>query len=522
MARLGEGGMGQVFLALSPGGQPAAVKVIRNEFVRDAEFGHRFAREVGAAQKVRGAHLAPLLDADPRAERPWLATTYVAGPSLRDLVVDHGPLPVSQVMLLAWGIAHALADIHAAKVVHRDLKPGNIILDESGPKVIDFGIVKSLTQSVTYSSHSTRIGTPLYMSPEQAAGRAVGAASDVFALGSTLYFLATGCEAFAAENEWAVAHRIVADTPDVSALASPLRQLAAACLHKDPDQRPTPLRVREWCEEELGDALGPGTWMGITGARAAIQDRTSALRALALPSVETVGTASRDQPDSPRTTADSKPGKTLKAPPAASAVPTAVPGTQNPPEQAQKRTGPAAVTGVIATHVTEILLAAGALVWASFLPIMSETWKVKSSGAQAAHVILTFNWHHPWEPVPSGIPGVTTDWLPISIWIIGTAAGLALAVLFLLRLAADHDLKKCGLAAGMISAGWITLVTLLGLWVLAMTLGLETSDDGNTPGYTIRAVYLPGGWLLLLANGLMADALRRTQEYVATRAVGSD
>ncbi|MET7300145.1 bifunctional serine/threonine protein kinase/MFS transporter [Embleya sp. NPDC005575] len=180
------------------------------------------------------------------------------------MVVDHGPLPAAQVMLPAWGIAHAPTDIHAANVVHRDLKPGNILLDESGPKVIDFGIVKSLTQSVTYRSHSTRIGTPLYMSPEQAMGRTVDTASDVFALGSTLYFLATGREAFAAENEWGVAHRIAADDPEVSVLAPPLRRLVVACLHKDPKRRPTPALVRTWCEEELGDA--PGRMVGFTVA----------------------------------------------------------------------------------------------------------------------------------------------------------------------------------------------------------------------------------------------------------------
>ncbi|WP_371681503.1 serine/threonine-protein kinase [Streptomyces sp. NBC_01276] len=510
VARLGEGGMGQVFLALSPGGQPTAVKVIRHEFAGDAEFGQRFAREVGAAQKVRGAHLAPLLDADPQAERPWLATTYVAGPSLRDLVADHGPLPTEQVVLLAWGIAHALADIHAANVVHRDLKPGNIMLDESGPKVIDFGIVKSLTQSVTYRSHSTRIGTPLYMSPEQASGRAVGAASDIFALGSTLYFLAAGREAFAAENEWAVAHRVVADDPDVSVFTPALRQLIAACLHKDPDQRPTPGRVREWCEEELGDALGPGAWMGITGARAAIQARTSALRALTVTGSEAADTAFRHQPDSPHVMGGDEGGGTRETGPVASSAPAALPGTQKLPQQVPNPFGPPSVGEVIGTHVAEILLAAGALVWASFKPLFSETWKKEPSGTQVAHVIERFNWQHPWEAIPSGIPGVTTSWQAIPIGIIGTAAGLALAVLFLLRLADDQDLKKCGLAAGVICAGWITIVTLLGLWVLAMTLGWEPSDDAN-PGYTIRTVLLPGGWLLLLANGLIADALRRTQ-----------
>ncbi|GAA2793174.1 hypothetical protein GCM10010441_18020 [Kitasatospora paracochleata] len=318
VARLGEGGMGQVFLAFSPGGQLAAVKVIRGEFAGDAEFGRRFAREVAAAQKVRGAHLAPLLDADPQGERPWLAASYVAGPSLRDLVTAGGPLPAGEVMLLAWGIAQALADIHAADVVHRDLKPGNIMLDESGPKVIDFGIVKSLTQSVTYRSSSTRIGTPLYMSPEQALGRPVGPPSDMFALGSTLHFLATGREAFAADNEWAVAHRIVADRPDLTHLAPPLHRLIAGCLAKDPQQRPTPDQVRALCEAELGDALGPGAWMGVTGAREAIRQRTNALRTLVVGEAKTTGNGSAEV--HPRTVIDAggenRPAAQHPAPPA--------------------------------------------------------------------------------------------------------------------------------------------------------------------------------------------------------------
>ncbi|MFF0628038.1 serine/threonine protein kinase [Streptomyces sp. NPDC004296] len=123
VARLGEGGMGQVFLAFTPGGQPAAVKVIRSELTQHSQFGQRFVQEVRTAQKVHGAHIAPLLDAAPEAEQPWLATMYVPGPSLRDLVEEHGPLPDIQVLMLAWGITHALIDIHAANVVHRDMKP---------------------------------------------------------------------------------------------------------------------------------------------------------------------------------------------------------------------------------------------------------------------------------------------------------------------------------------------------------------------------------------------------------------
>lgn len=268
--------------------------------------------------------------------------------------------------------------------------------------------------------------------------------------------------------------------------------------------------MREWCEEELGDALGPGAWMGITGARAAIQARTSALRALTVTGSEAADTAFRHQPDSPHVMGGDEGGGTRETGPVASSAPAALPGTQKLPQQVPNPFGPPSVGEVIGTHVAEILLAAGALVWASFKPLFSETWKKEPSGTQVAHVIERFNWQHPWEAIPSGIPGVTTSWQAIPIGIIGTAAGLALAVLFLLRLADDQDLKKCGLAAGVICAGWITIVTLLGLWVLAMTLGWEPSDDAN-PGYTIRTVLLPGGWLLLLANGLIADALRRTQ-----------
>ncbi|MER7773180.1 serine/threonine-protein kinase [Kitasatospora sp. NPDC096140] len=349
VARLGEGGMGQVFLALSPGGQPAAVKVIRGEFAGDREFTLRFAREVAAAQKVRGAHLAPLLDADPEGEQPWLATGYVAGPSLRDLATSDGPLPTDQVLLLAWGIAQALADIHAAGVVHRDLKPGNIMLDESGPKVIDFGIVKSFTQSATYRSSSTRIGTPLYMSPEQALGRPVGPSSDVFALGSTLHFLATGREAFAAENEWAVAHRIVADNPDLAGLAQPLRRLIAACLHKDPEQRPTAERVWTWCETELGGTLSPGAWMGITGARDAIRQRTHALHALAARVAEAAGSGHPEtHPHTVMDAASEKRPATLRPAPSGDVAGSATAsGPRAAPKEADRRPAPVSAEIVV-------------------------------------------------------------------------------------------------------------------------------------------------------------------------------
>ncbi|MFF4225458.1 serine/threonine-protein kinase [Streptomyces sp. L500] len=510
MARLGEGGMGQVFLAFSPGGQPAAVKVIREEFAKDAEFGRRFAREVAAAQRVRGAHLAPLLDADPRAERPWLATAYVAGPSLRDLVAGHGPLPAGEVMLLAWGIAHALADVHASKVVHRDLKPGNIMLDESGPKVIDFGIVKSLTQSVTYRSHSTRIGTPLYMSPEQAMGRAVGEASDVFALGSSLYYLATGREAFGADNEWAVAHRIVADDPDLSDLAPPLRRLVAACLRKDGDRRPTPALVREWCEEELGDELGPGAWMGITGARAAIKQRTGALHALASAHAGEAPELRREAPPTP--TRPYEPDV-----PDVSDEPDE-PDTPNPPERAPGRTGPLVTRRILAAHFAELLLGAVAMVCATFLPMFSETWTRKSSGEQAGRVEMFFDWRHPWDAVSSGIPGVSPDWAGVPIGVFGTAIGLVLAARVPVQAAREPGLQGWDNWALKACLGWLLVVGFFTLFLIGMMIFGGISDDN--PAYTIRTGFMTGGWLLLAANGLMYDAVQRT--YGRLRAANGD
>ncbi|MER5501881.1 serine/threonine-protein kinase [Streptomyces sp. NPDC002561] len=495
-ARLGEGGMGQVFIASSPGGQPAAVKVIRPEFARDTEFGQRFAREVRAAQRVRGAHLAPLLDADPHAEQPWLATAFVAGPTLRDLVTERGPLPAPQALLLAWGIAHALADIHAAQVVHRDLKPGNIMLDETGPKVIDFGIVKSLTQSVTYSSHSTRIGTPLYMSPEQAMGRTVGAPSDVFALGSTLYFLVTGREAFGAENEWGVAHRIVADEPDLSAVPSePLRDLVSACLDKHPGERPEAPTIVELCERELGDALAPGAWMRIDGARAAIQERTGALRGLFLHDPE---------PGSPG------------APDAADTVlldphePTRVAEPPEPPEPKRR------ASGVVVLHLVKLLLAGVALFAAAANPVMTETWTSNSTGRQVSQVTESFDWAHPWAAYPSGITDVTSDWAVVPIGVFGTVALIVCGLLYLLRLSSDSGYRSLASAAAGFGVLWLIPCTLLGLY---LALGLTVDDDN--PEYDIRSVLEPGGWLLLLANVIAAEALWHTSHRLGETGAAS-
>ncbi|MFF0413101.1 serine/threonine protein kinase [Kitasatospora sp. NPDC004745] len=486
LARLGEGGMGQVFLALSPGGVPAAVKVIRSEFTQEPQFAERFALEIAAAQRVRGAHIAPLLDADARAERPWLATSYVAGPSLRDLVLGTRGLPERQVLLLAGGIAHALADIHAAGVVHRDLKPANIVLDESGPKVIDFGIVKSLTQSVTYSSQSTRIGTPLYMSPEQAMGRAVGPASDVFALGSTLYFLVTGREAFGAENEWAVAHRIVADTPDLGAVPEPLRRLIADCLGKDPGHRPTPAQVRQRCEALLGGAAGPGAWMGIDGAREAIRERTDALRALTTPQPPQTGRT----PTGPGTRPDPGDGDEREPdrPPGPASRP-GPPGERPPqPPDHPKERPPAELVKIL------LLMAAAALFGAGKNPMMEQTFTLTAE-QKTVQVVLAFDWKHLFGAA-NGSPD-PSDWLVVPIGFIGAAVAIVLAATGLPR--AGREPGKLAAVGTGISVLWA------GLSILLLLGSLQ--DHSGDSGYTaVNRRLLTGGWLLIAANVLVLAA----------------
>ncbi|HEY0937362.1 MAG TPA: serine/threonine-protein kinase, partial [Trebonia sp.] len=236
-ARLGAGGMGRVYLGYSPGGRPVAVKVVHPELTRDPEFMHRFRREVAAAQAVSDAYTAAVVGAGPDDRPPWLATTYVAGPSLAELVARAGPLPEDAVWRLGGGLAEALQAIHAQGLVHRDLKPGNILVAADGPRVIDFGISRTTSGTVVTATQMT-VGTPAYMSPEQAEGRTVGPASDVFALGSVLAFAATGAAPFGGGEMFAVAFRVVHGEPDLSQVPVSLRPLIEACLAKNPADRP--------------------------------------------------------------------------------------------------------------------------------------------------------------------------------------------------------------------------------------------------------------------------------------------
>lgn len=246
VGRLGEGGMGRVYLGRTPEGAQAAVKVIRDDLAGDTGFRHRFRREVSAATSVAGMFTARVLDADPEADPPWLATQYVQGPSLRELVARHGPLDGPSQHRLALGLAEALSAIHAAGLVHRDLKPANVLLAADGAKVIDFGIAHT-TGATQLTGTGEMIGTPEYMSPEQVNGStAVGPPSDVFAMGSTLCFAATGRGPFTASSPAAVLYRILEAEPDVRALAPSVRGVAEACLAKDPARRPTAPQLAYW------------------------------------------------------------------------------------------------------------------------------------------------------------------------------------------------------------------------------------------------------------------------------------
>jgi serine/threonine protein kinase len=236
--RLGAGGMGRVYLGLSPGGRAVAVKVIRADLAQDAEFRTRFRREVGVARRVSGLFTAPVIDADVESTVPWLATAYVRGPSLADAVGEHGPLPAASVLVLARGLAEGLRAIHAAGVVHRDLKPANVLLAEDGPRLIDFGISRAVEASALTHTGLV-VGSPGFMSPEQAEGREVGPPSDVFSLGAALAFAATGQGPFGSGSTPALVYRVVYCAPQLDLVPAEVRPLIDRCLAKDPARRPT-------------------------------------------------------------------------------------------------------------------------------------------------------------------------------------------------------------------------------------------------------------------------------------------
>ena len=270
LGQLGSGGMGHVFLGMSAGGRPIAVKVIRAELATDPDFRARFRGEVAAAQKVSGLFTALVVDADLDGPMPWLATAYVAGPSLTEAVRGHGPLPARSLMALAAGLAEGLGAIHAAGVVHRDLKPSNVLLAEDGPRVIDFGICEAAEASV--AAANVMIGSPGYMSPEQVLGVDIGPASDIFSLGAVLTFAATGQGPFGAGSHAALMYRLVNSPAELGDVPGELRSLVGSCLAKHPGDRPT---AREMLAEVGALQPAPG-WLAESIMIGFAEDRPAA------------------------------------------------------------------------------------------------------------------------------------------------------------------------------------------------------------------------------------------------------
>ena len=243
--RLGSGGMGIVYLGRSDSGRQVAVKLVHPAYALDEEFRTRFRQEVAAARRVSGAFTAPVVDADPDAPQPWMATLYVPGRTLADIVAQDGPLRGSALRVLALGLVEALRDIHRVGMVHRDLKPSNVLMAEDGPRVIDFGISYAVdNEALTMTGRL--IGTPPFMSPEQfAAPREVTGASDVFSLGSLLVYAATGSRPFDGSSPYLTGYQVMYEPPALEGVAEPLHSIAERCLDKDPAARPELGELRE-------------------------------------------------------------------------------------------------------------------------------------------------------------------------------------------------------------------------------------------------------------------------------------
>ncbi|MFJ5797818.1 serine/threonine-protein kinase [Streptomyces decoyicus] len=233
--------MGRVFVGESVTGRRVAVKLVREDLAATPGFRDRFRREAKLAMRAGGFWTAPVVDADPDATMPWIASQYVDGPSLAEHIVQQGPLGEAEVRRLGTGLAEAIASFHRGGLVHRDLKPSNVLLVDDGPRVIDFGISKALetTGGTDLTKAGTVLGTPGFMSPEQALGQSVGPPSDVFSLGSLLVYAATGAGAFGDGSSHALLFRVVYEAPDLGAVPDGLRGLVQDCLHKSPEARPT-------------------------------------------------------------------------------------------------------------------------------------------------------------------------------------------------------------------------------------------------------------------------------------------
>lgn len=337
---LGQGGMGQVLLGVAPDGRLVAVKRVHADLAEDPGFRTRFRREVDASRRVSGAYTAPVVDADPDAPTPWLASLFLPGPSLSEALDADGTLPEEAVRLLAAGLAQALDDIHRAGLVHRDLKPSNVLLTEDGVRVVDFGIARAADHETKLTHTGAVIGSPAFMSPEQVRGERPGPASDVFSLGVTLVTAATGRSPFAGDSPLALMHAVAHGLPDLGSLAPGLHRIVEPCLAKDPAARPAPGQLLQ-----LVGPLAPSArpWPEAVYERIA-ERRTWATRLAAAP-----GTV---------------------APPAAPPVPLVPPTlpTVTPRRRSRWLTAAIAVGAVLATAAVAVLAIGPANVYDTLFP----------------------------------------------------------------------------------------------------------------------------------------------------------
>lgn len=261
LGRLGAGGMGRVYLGRSAGGRTVAVKVVHPHFSLDEQFRARFRREVDAARRIGGQWTAPVLDADPDAPVPWVAHGYVAGPALSAAVTAHGPLPEHAVRTLGAGLGEALAAVHDKGLIHRDVKPSNVLLALDGPRLIDFGIARAIDATVSLTSTGVSVGSPGYMAPEQIRGQDISGAADIFSLGAVLAYAGTGSAPFLGDSSAVLLYKVVHEEPELGDLEGELREVVASCLAKDPAHRPTPAQLARRLAPGGAAALVAAGWL---------------------------------------------------------------------------------------------------------------------------------------------------------------------------------------------------------------------------------------------------------------------